>query len=448
MAKNPTKPQKPKRRTIKVSKKPHNPQPKQKRQNSKTQTKKNPEKQRQHTSKCTQKAMDLDAVAKAKWKSEYDKDPTEFVKKSAALAAKPVQARLLRIENGAPIFYMVCVGCKEEKPALPTFFGINQGEAKLMRSSSGHELYNNCPSYPCRVCNARLLAVHHATADGWVETIMQKYTSLRASDTERYGNTPVGWFWERFRLQGGDFIETENGEHIITKPALCAITFIALEIGGIHLPYCACINNKDVATKGIENHRSEDCELICAELNVAQQHEDIKDLKECWRQINESVDMAEAAPEAAEKAKKEAIEAAKENWANRKNKSANGVPKWASDPTEYCKQCNNLDLYTICSSASSDHRKRDVTRNYAMDGKQGLTAVEIYEMYLAQPRCAISGVLLTILNGTFRFSVDRIDNSKGHFKGNCRLVCRMFNSRAGMTREKFLEMRAAWKAHC
>jgi len=399
--------------------------------------------------KSTKKAMDLDPVVKAKWKSEYDKDPAEFVKKSAALAAKPMQARLLRIENGAPIFYMVCVGCNEEKPALPTFFGVSNSMARFMKSSSGHENYNNSPSYPCRVCFARMTSERDATVDGWVRKLVKSYPKLRASDTTKYGDKPAGWFWERFRLQGGDFIETENGEHIITKPALCAITFIALVLGGIHLPYCASINNKDVANKGRENHKSEDCELICAELNVNQQHEDIKDLKECWRQINESVDEAERSPEAFEAAKVTAIEAAKENWANRHNKKAHGVTaKQASDKTAYNKQCNDLDLYIICKMASTRHRHRDVNCNLAMDGKQSLTTVEIYEMYLAQPQCAISGVLMTILNGTFRFSVDRIDNSKGHIEGNCRLICRMFNSAAGMTREKFLEMRAAWKAHC
>jgi hypothetical protein len=91
-------------------------------------------KQRKHkVPKSTKKAMDLDAVVKAKWKSEYDKDPAEFVKKSAALAAKPMQARLLRIENGAPIFYMICVGCKKDKPALPSFFRVNNGEARIIK---------------------------------------------------------------------------------------------------------------------------------------------------------------------------------------------------------------------------------------------------------------------------------------------------------------------------
>jgi hypothetical protein len=202
-------------------------------------------KQRKHkVPKSTKKAMDLDAVVKAKWKSEYDKDPAEFVKKSAALAAKPMQARLLRIENGAPIFYMICVGCKKDKPALPSFFRVNNGEARIIKGSSGHENYHNSISTPCKVCFARMTAEHDATVNGWVKMIMRKYPKLRASDTERYGEKPEGWFWERWRLQGGDFIVTENCEHIITKPALCAITFMALVLGGIHLPYCASINNR------------------------------------------------------------------------------------------------------------------------------------------------------------------------------------------------------------
>jgi hypothetical protein len=387
-------------------------------------------------SKWTVIASKLSEVLKDKWKSEYDKNPIEFLQKSAALAKKPVQARILKIENGAPIFYMVCVECKEEKQALPTFFSNHGGDYENLKSA-------------CKVCFARKTAERDATVDGWVRRLNSSYPKLRASDTTKYGVKNEGWFWERWRLQGGEFKVNENGEHIITKPALCAITFIALEIGGIHLPYCASINNKDVANKGRENHRSGDCELICAELNVSQQHEDIKDLKECWRQINESVDMAEADPEAAEKAKKEAIEAAKMNWANRKNKKANGVTAiHSTDQKAYNKQRNDLDLYTICKIASNTHRKDDIKSNRVMDGKESLTAEEIYELYIEDPCCAISKVVQTIKNGPKHFSVDRIDNSKGHIKGNFRLVCRMFNSAAGMTREKFLEMRAAWKAHC
>jgi hypothetical protein len=47
-------------------------------------------------------------------------------------------------------------------------------------------------------------------------------------------------------------------------------------------------------------------------------------------------------------------------------------------------------------------------------------------------KCAVTGISLTHQNGDLRaISIDRIDSSKGHIKGNIQLVCQFYNMGKG-----------------
>jgi len=252
-----------------------------------------------------------------------------------------------------------------------------------------------------------------------------------------YGTKAEGWFWERWRVQGGEF-DVVDGKHVITRAARCAITDVELAVGGIHVEFCASINNRDVATKGRENHRAEDCELICAALNVAQQHEDIKDLRATFRALVEADDAADAPSAAADEAARRAeIEL---NWS--RSPKENGVAaSCVHDSAAYMAQMQDRHLADICGKMAVTHRKTD--RDAGRDND--LTAADIYAMLRALPRCAYTRALSTIRNGPLRFSVERVDDNVGHVKGNCILVSRMLNSPAGMSRATFVAMRTAWK---
>jgi len=388
------------------------------------------------------KESQLDKVAQAlsvaranKWNDARAADPAAF-EAVIALAATRKQPRVWQLTaNGKGAFFMRCVGCDVVKPALPSHFTIAEGKAAFLVSASGHETYHNSPSTPCKVCFARLLAKRDATVDGWVRRTMSHYKHMRARNTKMYGTKAEGWFWERWRAQGGDF-DVVDGKHVITSAARCAITDVEIAVGGIHVEFCASVNNRDVANKG--DHRVEDCELICAALNVQQQHEDIKDLGAAFRALVEADDAADAPSAAADEAARRAeIEL---NWS--RSPKENGVTaSRMHDTAAYGAQRDDCHLARICGKKAREHRKTDREAGLAND----LTAADIVAMLHALPRCAYSRALLTIRNGPLRFSVERVDDNIGHVKGNCILVSRMLNSPAGMSRATFVAMRTAWK---
>jgi len=389
-------------------------------------------------SKADKEAQALSSATIKKWNDARSTDPAAF-ETVISLAKKRTQPRVWQLAaNGEGAFFMRCVGCDVVKPALPSHFAINHGKARFLASDSGQENYNNSPSTPCKVCFARLAAIRDAAVDGWVRTIMHKYKSLCADDTTTNGTETEGWFWERWRVQGGDFVIVD-GKHVITRAARCAITDVELAVGGIHLEFCASVNNRDVANKGQANHRAEDCELICAALNVAQQHEDIKDLRATFRALVEADDAADAPSAAAN----EAARRAEIDLNCSRSPEENGVAASRThDTAAYSAQMQDRHLAAICSQMAAGHRNNDRKAGLAND----LTAADIVAMLHALPRCAYTRALLTIVNGPLRFSVERVDDNVGHVKGNCILVSRMLNSHAGMSRAAFVAMRTAWKA--
>ena len=56
-------------------------------------------------------------------------------------------------------------------------------------------------------------------------------------------------------------------------------------MGGLAVPHCASVNNRNVALKGRDRHEAQDCELIAVSLNVAQQHASVKVLKQAFHAV-------------------------------------------------------------------------------------------------------------------------------------------------------------------
>lgn len=375
-------------------------------------------------------ALERHNALKRKWLDDYLKDPSAFLRYAARLAAKPVQARRLNLFLGSTprvTFEMCCVRCGKWKEATNMFFMTN------------NKSLHNSRSNPCRKCTAEIMFSKHRTVEHEAaRRLMNPYRNLRPKDMLTYPDTPVGWFWEQWRKQGGDWTCDEKGRFRSTRPARCSISGVPMRMGGIHEAWCVSVNNSDLSLgSNLEDHQSESCELILAELNV-QQHSVIPDLAKAWQEvITDSIVRLDMSAEALQAERAELESAARTNWENRKNTKLNGVT--ANSETErklYKQQVRNLDLSAICGAHAANHRRHDGLKGRANDmGRE-----DIYAKLCAQPLCSSTGVPMTIINGPRRFSVDRIDNSIGHTKANTRLVCRILNSPAGMTRRKWLEL--------
>ena len=380
-----------------------------------------------------------DATFLNKIKLEEYQDPEGLWEHAAQLSLKPVQPRFLRLnDDGDLCYYMACVACKELKPALPSHFCSAKERNAICRA--GNEVMHNSTTYPCLKCYACVALNDRQTEHGYILKIMCQYPRLKPL-SKKYSCNGLGWYCEKVNEQGGECV-IESGRYSTTRKPLCTVCFSQLTWGGRHVPFCASINNKNVANKGSVNHKPEDCELICASHNVAQQHEDIKDLKQCFAALVAATDAAEGPHAAVEEA--EAVHLAELNWANRSDKAKNGILFPSKDAATYAKQCADLDLFTICNKAASYHRIRDLQKGRAND----ITTQDIYDLLISQRcRCHYTRGLLTIYNGPMRFSLERLDNSLGHIKGNCVLVSRMMNSPAVNSAKIYEAQRASYKAY-
>ena len=278
------------------------------------------------------------------------------------------------------------------------------------------------------------------SVDEWVARLMGHYTKLRPEDSA-YGTGPVGWFWAQWRKQGGEFV-VHGRRRIVTRAALCNISKVPLGLGGLHVPNCASVNNRNVALKGNENHEPQDCELISVSLNVAQQSDRIKSLKEAFHEVVQAA--VDANRPGAGLAEQAFVEEVRRNWASGGSKALNGIDSRGLTRREYKRQCWDLDLRTIAQGMHRHHLKEDRLRGRA----NNLEPQHIYELLLLQRgRCFYSNGLMTIRNGPMRFSVERLDNRLGHVVGNCVLISRMLNSRAGTSRAHFLGLLRSYRSH-
>jgi len=204
------------------------------------------------------------------------------------------------------------------------------------------------------------------------------------------------------------------------------------------------VNNTNMEISAPEDHVEASTELVCKETNMRQDTA-MPSLAGAWfalltaavrvatLQTTEGGRTALAAERAAES------DRVRVNFANRKNKRANGVTAdQHQQKAVYKKQIYELDVFTISASAAERHRQQDVKRG--RDARDNMTAVQMAARWIAQPWCALSGVLLTITNGPFRVSVDRLGQGVAHTVADTQLVCRILNGSPPWTRRTFVEL--------
>jgi hypothetical protein len=337
-------------------------------------------------------------------------------------------------EDGDVVVVTDCVKCGVRKPLLPRNFAVANGGKSLETCVAGTESFRNSAAYPCLVCFAAMAAERDATVDGRVRLAGAHYPGVG-----------VDGFWTMWRRQGG-IVVSSGGQTSIVEAARCAVLQLPLNLGGRGIAewFAPSVNNLSAEHKKPEDHVVEHCELTCAEVNVSQ-HDAIPCLKEAWRALIEDAARAmeqsltpdgRAALEAETRAASAEVET---NWANRKHKTRNGVTvSQVEDKAAYYRQCSDLDVACITGYAASHHRQHD-TRRFRLKTTppDQLTQEEMVDKWITAPRCAHSGVLLTIRNGPRRVSMDRVDNAVHHTAANTVCACRLLNSPAGMSRAKF-----------
>jgi hypothetical protein len=335
-------------------------------------------------------------------------------------------------EDGSVVVTTECVRCGVRKPLLPRVFSAQSGGKTLQTAVAGCESFKNYESNPCLACFRAMCAERAATVDGRVAIVMGSY--------RRIG---VDGFWSMWRRQGG-IVVSSGGQTRILAAARCAVLHLPLHLSGRGIAewFAPSVNNLSQQHKAPHDHVLEHCELACAEVNVSQ-HDAIPCLKEAWRALIEDAARAmelSLTPDGHAVLEAETRAAGAEvatNWAHRKDKARNGVTvSQRADKAAYDRQCSDCDVATIAKYAAKHHREED-GRKFGAAAPHQLTVQEMVDKWIAAPRCAHSGVVLTIRNGPRRVSMDRVNNAVHHTAANTVGVCRLLNSPAGMSRAKF-----------
>jgi len=310
---------------------------------------------------------------------------------------------------------MQCVGaCGEWLLRTTKYFYANGKEWD--NGKPGFERLMNYESRPCRVCSN---ANRNSNVNGaFVKNLVGKRRYKNHGFTETV-------FYTKWTAQNG----------------LGYISGLPMSKRGPRgeVPYQVniCRINNDLP------HTPENCFLDIGEINPQQSKELIPCLKTAYHAIFAAVDLVP-----------DDVDVWRQNFKN--TSKENGVKAHSrKENAGYKKQRRNLHLKEIVSGMVNSHVQSDLKKRKTRDARINFETVD-KETYLTNAnkavedflfasnlQCYFSFAALTIINGPRRFSLDRINNDLSHFgkdgkdTSNLRLVCRVFNTSSGMTREIF-----------
>jgi hypothetical protein len=346
---------------------------------------------------------------------------------------KSERSIMVRKINGArqAVVQMVCCVCKKVKDLLPEFWNRNS-YFNHHTCKPGHESFPNDKGNPCKVCKVGADAALRSTTQGWVRMIMNPYKNLGGE----------AWFWKQWKTQGGDFTVVD-GKYSVTKNARCTKTGLEMIISGkgINTDWCPSINNLSPDHRKPSEHIAEHCELIVAELNV-QQKGAIPDLAlAAIQMIKNAAEIMKKSLSAGGRSTllKEGIAYSQmlaANWNN--SAKQNGVTaSLAVTQKRYQHQYANKTVRGLCSKACDSHAYSDAKLKRTPAVSQ-LTPIEMYRRWWSRCRCTYSHIIVSLIQGFTRVSVDRVGpHNCSHELKHVELCIRLLNSPAGMTRKKF-----------
>jgi hypothetical protein len=345
----------------------------------------------------------------------------KYNKRKSTKVKRSITVRKINGVNGA-VVQMPCSVCKKVKDLLPEFWNI-ASNFNHQSCNAGHESFHNSQSNPCKDCKVGVSKANNSSIGGWVRSTMKSYQKLGGE----------AWFWKQWKTQGGDFTVID-GKYTATRNARCTKTGMEMIISGegIDTDWCPSVNNLSPDHRKPSEHISKHCELIVAELNV-QQHDAIPDL---------SLAVITMIKNAAEIMKKSLSAGGRlallnegiaysqmlaANWNN--SAKQNGV---TASPTvnrkEYNYQYANKTLRGLCSKACASHTYSDAKHKRTPDVSQ-LTPFEMYRRWWSRCRCTYSHIIVSLIQGFTRVSVDRVGpHNCSHELEHVELCIRLLNS--------------------
>ena len=335
-----------------------------------------------------------------------------------------------RIEDGHFIRYMKCVHCLRWKERTTDNFSANFKDnirKWFEESIAGYEILKNCNSTPCKKCFQII---------SWAPHLVNKYVQLRPPKNPDYENTPMGWFeykWDIFEF--------------------CPITGLPKSFFrlGPNKENGISINSKVIDSSegrkySPKNHKNETTELCANFANVLQgEYIPVLDWKPLYLNLIYLIEKGFDKYEKAEYMLDEEemmVEIVEKNW--KRKPVENGVSaSYTNEIILYRKEVKQCHMVKIVDNHVAGNRRDDKNRSRENPCTRKELRQIYFDLLIEQGfRCATSKMMMTIENGPYHFSFDRIDNSLGHIPGNLQVVCRILNPAHGgnMNFKRFLNI--------
>lgn len=352
--------------------------------------------------------------------------------------------------NGHLMRYMKCHACGQQKPCTTAHYNASSTTYAnaldwFSKTVAGFEPFTNNKIISCKTCTK---AAHASKlvddVDAWVKSIMAPYTGLHVtlSPQERdvykkehpaIRMVPVTdrgqrWFWSKWNDFEYCRITGLRKEFFELGPR----KLNGISVGGI-------IKDASIGLKHDPKNREPSTTELCASFSNVQRGVSIPELS--WEPFYKNhVNFVGLDIDARNREEEYACTRAQQNLSNTPRQ--NGVTVLANDRF-YGNEISKVQLRAMVTTMVQLQRAKDIKAGR----ENGISAKEHTELYLSilfsqKFRCAISMSIMTIENGMFHFSFDRIDNTVAHVAGNVHAVCRVFNigNGAPLTRRRFLQI--------
>lgn len=294
------------------------------------------------------------------------------------------------------VVYQVCACCNEEKELTPDNFCLsNSNKNKFLTCEMGQESFRNSLLHPCRNCHANIKAIKHSKGIGYAKSLVSTYPKLN-----------ITWYEERKRAQHD-----------------CYFTFDLLSI---------VEDTADPHKVGIHNeasnneHLPESCVLDPASMNISEYEmlkiANVKTLSQLWIQHIMPTMLFNL----------DAFEPVVQEFMQRMKNTVkeNGVTASWKDSCEYNRQRKMFHVPYMILNKIQHCNEADKKQSYHVAESDKLSREYFVSLFLSQQgRCFYSNIAFSFNRDDWRhWSIERIDNEKGHAKGNVVLICRAFNA--------------------
>lgn len=314
-----------------------------------------------------------------------------------AVAGKPGRRIGKRVSTDIYVLLEVCVMCIEEKELTPMNFSPSHG-TQYLNCDMGQESFANSHTHPCRTCYAKIISKEKARGRGYVQRLVGSYPKLKTT-----------WYQDQKQAQ-------QN----------CYKTFDLLPIveDTTH-PDKVGIHNEG----STHEHLPESCVLDPSSMNIPEHNmlttANVPTLSQLWIQhIMSSMILNLNATEQ----ESEVVQEFRQKLKN--NHKQNGVTAIRKDKNEYIKQSSRFHVpYMIyCCCCCCKKQDKRCSREVAESDK--ITREYFVSLFVCQKgRCFYSNIPFSLNRDDWNhWSIERIDNSKGHAKGNVVLICRVLNA--------------------